>query len=709
MAARGLILLACIAAAAATEVTPIDKVISLIEGMKTDLEKDSKTEAQAYDKYACFCRDTTKAKSTSVTDGHDTIDAESSDIADKTQAKKTDSTELGKRKTNQEQLSAKLEATNSRCAKEKAEYEAEAADMNKAISSLGKAIKAMKDSKPSLLQADIHEELMETLAVADAMSMITTPKRKAVTAMIQGQASVDPEDPDFKYHSNDIIDLLVKLEGDFKGEKKTLDSEYNKAKKACDELKASLKKEMGSNKDAMNALEKNIDKLSKEIAEHRENLVEAEAVMKDDELYLKDLTAQCEARAKDWDQRSAMRNNELTALTQALEILTKNVKDRADEVNARALLIQKLHKPDAAPVPVKDVKPASNPAPKQTTKTSVAVKKAISFLQANSDSSDEDRKNQALALLTREGQRLESFALTSLAQRSAADPFKKIKGLIQKLIERLVAEATAEATKKGFCDTELGKARKDRDYRREETTDLSAELESLEAKEDALTEEIKQLTNDIKDETKALTTTTKDRKEEKEANMKTLKTAKEGYEAVNEALLVLKSFYKQAAKASLIQASPVDEDTSGPGFSGSYKGNQSGSQAVLSLLETISSDFDRTIRTTEAAEETAHREFVEFSQASKSSIASKTTKKELDEQDLETTKNSLETKMNDLETAQKLLDDALKELEDLKPTCIDTGMSYKERVEKREEEIAALTKGLCILDPKGVESECSGK
>merc|ERR1719333_1145092 len=191
--------------------------------------------------------------------------------------------------------------------------------------------------------------------------------------------------------------------------------------------------------------------------------------------------------------------------------------------------------------------------------------------------------------------------------------------------------------------------------------------------------------------------------------MHTLKTAKEGLDAVNNALLLLRSFYKQAAKGAFVQASPVDEDTSGPGFSGSYKGNQSGSKAVLSLLETIASDFDRTIRTTEAAEEAAHRDFVDFQQATKSSIASKTTKKELDEQDLATTKTSLEQKMNDLVTAQKLLDDALKELEDLKPTCIDTGMSYKERVEKREEEMKALGKSLCILDPNGVEAECKGK
>merc|ERR1719169_273429 len=115
---------------------------------------------------------------------------------------------------------------------------------------------------------------------------------------------------------------------------------------------------------------------------------------------------------------------------------------------------------------------------------------------------------------------------------AAYDPFKKVKGLIQKLIERLITEAANEATKKGFCDTELGKARKDRDFRFQEAKDLSADLAGLEAKRDALQEEIKDLKRDIKDESFALKETTEDRKEEKEANMETLKTAKEGLEAV---------------------------------------------------------------------------------------------------------------------------------------------------------------------------------
>jgi len=176
--------------------------------------------------------------------------------------------------------------------------------------------------------------------------------------------------------------------------------------------------------------------------------------------------------------------------------------------------------------------------------------------------------------------------------------------------------------------------------------------------------------------------------------------------AVTDALKVLKSFYSNAAKASLIQASPVDEDSPGAA-KGSYKGKQGGMKAVFGLLEVIQSDFDRTIRNTEKSEAQAHADFTKGVQALKSSTAGKETKKELDEQDLTTTKTTLEEKYADLQSNMDLTDTALKELEKLKPTCIDTGMSYKERVQKREDEMAALKKALCILDTDKVESECA--
>merc|ERR1719326_2085098 len=232
----------------------------------------------------------------------------------------------------------------------------------------------------------------------------------------------------------------------------------------------------------------------------------------------------------------------------------------------------------------------------------------------------EARKEKVIALLSAEGNRLGSTVLSSLSVKVMADPFVKVKKLIQELIERLVAEATAEATKKGFCDLELSKAEKNRNHRWQDVQRLSADLASLEAKQDELEEELSELSAALKDLTASLEEATKERSESKAENVATLKEAKEGLTAVSEALLVLKVFYKKASKANVfLQASPVDEDDPGAA-SGAYQGQQQSANAVLGLLEVIVSDFERTIKNTSGQEAQEAAEFVEFDRTSKADI-----------------------------------------------------------------------------------------
>merc|ERR1712176_507065 len=87
-------------------------------------------------------------------------------------------------------------------------------------------------------------------------------------------------------------------------------------------------------------------------------------------------------------------------------------------------------------------------------------------------------------------------------------------------------------------------------------------------------------------------------------------------------------------------------------------------------------------------------------------ISGKSEKQTLSQEDLVVTKDALSSHLSDLQSAQELLDGALKTLEVLKPKCIDTTMSYTDRVSKREDEINALRRALCILDTESVESEC---
>jgi len=293
----------------------------------------------------------------------------------------------------------------------------------------------------------------------------------------------------------------------------------------------------------------------------------------------------------------------------------------------------------------------------------------------------------------------------ALALDLGVDPFAKVKGMIQQLIERLLAEANGEATKESYCKKELANAEKERDYRYADAMKLNVMIAELEAKKEQLTNENLVLADEIEKLRTSLNESTELREEEHATNMDAIAKANEGLEAITEAIVILKTYYKQAAKAFL-QASPVDEDTQGPGFAGSYKGKQEGAKGVIGMLEVIKTDFQRTISKTKDAEKSASASFVDFERSAKTDASGKETKLTLNAEDLAATTNKLEQGMADIRTAVSLMDSEVKKLEAIHPMCVDNGMSYEERVEKRKAEMEALTRALCILDTNNVEERC---
>jgi len=686
--------MAAVSVAQEAEVTPVSKVIDLLASLKADVEAEGKSEAEAYDKFSCWCRDATKSKSDSIISGRDNIQELSAEIQEKTAQKEESEAELKDRQAKAEQMAAELKDTEARFEKARAEYDAEAADLSKAIRGLENAIQAMEGSKPTSLLA-IRSTIADSLALASAMDLVSESKRKAVSAFLQ--TGVDPSDPTYAYHSQGIIDTLNQLLKEFRAEKATLDEEWGKSKSTFESTISSLKNKISENATAMDNLVSLISDLKGKIAVARQSLVTADGMLKDDQLYMKDMTERCELRAKDWDQRSQLRADELEALTEALKILTSKATTQANEVSKRALLQKAEH---------------------NATLASVSPHAPIAFLQEAAHSTlrsglrgaaaAQARQEEVVKILGKEGRRLKSTALSALAMHVAADPFGKVKTLIQQLVERLLKEATDEATKKGFCDEEVGKAEKDRDFRLQDTNKLDVELKALNLKAEELAEEARILGDAVSGLRDDLSMATDERGEEKDENTKTMKLSKEGYLAVKQAIAILKTFYARAGRAKVfMQFSPIDEAAgSDAGFEGAYKGKQERSKGIIGMLEVIISDFDRTNRKTEEAEANSHAEFTEFDRTARSDISGKETKKALDEEDLKTTVDKIATKMDDLKTQQNLLDAALLRLEELKPMCIDTGMSYEDRVQKREEEIAALKVALCILDGEGVEPDC---
>merc|ERR1719390_43047 len=187
---------------------------------------------------------------------------------------------------------------------------------------------------------------------------------------------------------------------------------------------------------------------------------------------------------------------------------------------------------------------------------------------------------------------------------------------------------------------------------------------------------------------------TKLRQEEKAKNTETIADSEEAQTAVAQALTVLKEFYAKAGEATaLVQQSDEPEIFDKP-----YKGMGGESGGVVGMLEVIESDFARLEADTKASEASAQKEYDEFmtdSQVDKTKkstdIEHKTAKKQDEEQ-------ALTTKKSDLEGTQKELDAALAYFDKLKPSCVDSGVSYEDRVARRKEEIESLQEALKILN-----------
>jgi len=304
----------------------------------------------------------------------------------------------------------------------------------------------------------------------------------------------------------------------------------------------------------------------------------------------------------------------------------------------------------------------------------------------------------------------------------AADPFAKIKTLIQGLIERLLKEAAEEANQKGWCDSSLAKANTDRDFRQGDLEDLSAQINDMTAQKRSLEETAKDLKREIKELNSAHRDATRLRSSEKEQNKKELNQAGQGLDALREAIGVLEDFYKGAAKetTSLVQtdASPVDEEIMNRGgdgkkfgevHRGAYQGNQEQATGILGMLATIESDFERTIKEISDSESSAAAAYTKYDRETKASIAAKETQKARSEADIKELAGNLGEAYFSLEQNQNLLDSAMKILEDLRPQCVDTTMSTDERNSRREAEVAALKTAVCVLDREDDEiNECNG-
>jgi len=546
---------------------------------------------------------------------------------------------------------------------EKTDYDTLHTDYSESIDALGRAIDVLKTRAHDVPQAASFAQV----SALKRLSLIPDSAKSAIDAFLQGEpdeglAVSAPEAYGYEFQSQGVIEMLEKLNDKFIEERTSIEKKEMNAKHAFDMIMQDLTAEIGQATDDRNDKAASKAKTLQMKAEAEADLADTTATRDADQEYLNNLTATCEQKSADFESRQQLRAEEIEAINKAIEIISSN----AVQGNAETYLPKFVQ-----------------------TKASVS---ALAMLRAETHSQAQE---QVAQFLRARAEKLGSRVLSALAVRVSDDPFVKVKKMIKDLIVRLMEEANEEAEHKGWCDTELSTNEQTRAEKTEAVETLHAEIDQLEASIAKLTEEITDLTEAVAALDAAMATATKLRQEEKAENTQTISDAQEAQTAVAQALTVLKEFYAKAGDATaLVQQQPEAPEI----FDSSYKGMQSENGGVIGMLEVIESDFARLESVTKASEASQQKEYDTFMTDSKTDKAAKTTSiehkttKRLDETQALTTKNE------DLEGTQKELDAALAYFDKLKPSCVEAGVSYDDRVARRKEEIESLQEALRILN-----------
>merc|ERR1719169_186102 len=407
-----------------SEVTPVQKVIALMEGMLGKGKKEKHEEQVQFASYKQFCDDTSVEKQRAIAEAEETIGTLKADIQKYT----ADATLLTKEIAGLDEdisiWNGDIKAATNVRKIEKTDYDATNKDYSESVDALQRAIAVLKKQAHDRKQA----ASLAQVSALKSLNLIPAEAKKAIDLFLQsgeeddteGLAVSAPEANAYEFQSHGVIEMLEKLLDKFIDERTTLEKEEMNSKHAYDMLMQDLKAQIGqATQDRDEKAATKAKKLQAK-ADAEGDLEDTTTTRDEDEKYLADLTATCEQKAADFESRQQLRAEEIEAIEKAIEIISS----AAVSGNAGK------HLP-----------------------TLVQLKgAALPQLRADGRSPTQQRVAQYLQDRSRE---LNSRVLSALAVRVADDPFKKVKKMIKDLIVRLMEEANEEAEHKGWCDTEL--------------------------------------------------------------------------------------------------------------------------------------------------------------------------------------------------------------------------------------------------------------
>jgi len=651
MASFHAFLLACFVScstpvAESSEVSPVQKVIQLMDELKAKIVNDVARDEAELNEYAAFANENLREKGYAIKTAAANIQDVQARIEDSKATVLGSSDDIQESSTSISTKEKELAESTRQRKTQREDFEFAEKGLLKSIGEAGRAIDQVSAGM-SFLQAKqaIPAGLQEALqAIISSAAIVGGADGEKLRSFIQSSTSADTtldESNDLslkaalaqpKSHGDGIVEVVKGMKEKAEGELADLRKTEMEDGHEFTMLEDGLTNEITNLKGKHAAAASLKQSATEDLANAEGELGETQKTKADDERYQSTLTLDFRTKAEEWEERHKSAVGEMGAIAKAKQILQSGV---------------------------------------------------TAFIQTSATRSLEKGDNERLHMVTilrNLGRRYHSFAMVELATSAATDPFGKIRGLIEDMIAKLQAEAAEEASHKAFCDEEMSKSAASKQDKQAKVDKHAARMDEAAAEIAQLTQAVAGLQAEMAEIDKAQREATALRFEEKTENMQLMKDFSASAEAVVAAIGVLKEYYEGA---SLLQTSNSGADGGG---------------SIIGVLEAAESEFTQLHAETETAENTALHTYEELTQENKVAKVQKEADAKSKESNIKFLTVSLSQHTEDHAAVSQELAAVSAYIEKLRPECETKVDSYADRKAAREAEIEGLKEALTILE-----------
>jgi len=658
--------------------SPVTKVVELIKALKEKIEADGRNEQAVFDKFACWCEETTDRKAQAITSAMEEIKRLGVMVLSLKGTVATRDFEMTELKgLIRDNDKSQEEATMMR-EKANAAFVAEKAEMEDTIGALERGILALQGAgtHSSFLQAHattkVAAEIINKAVRSLPSDSYLTPKQLHelnvfMQASTTSTASYAPQ-------SGTIVGILKDMYDTFssnneKGVRTEADQVF-----AYEGLMAIKTKEHATLTEELRARTQEHAEAQAMAAAASQELSDTTNQMIADTQFFDKTKAACTTKADEWSERVRARTEELHGIDKAVGIL--------DSDDAKALFA------DA-------IKPG----------------KETSFLQFNAEQSHEPR-TKAFHVLKSAAKTTGSLRLAALASRvrtASAGHFKEVTEQIDKMRDVLKQEEKDDFDQRDWCKEETFKNEQERDRFAYKVDKANQEIQKLEDKLESLESVLSHTSDEISDTMQEIEEMEETRQSEHDA-FQNAKADDEGAVALLEkAIESLGSFYKGnkhemgeiQGSAKLLQQpeqSGFEDKDRMPDTTFTDAGKSKGeSKGIIGILTMLKEDLQDEIKNgvkNEVQAQTDYEQALGKANAALKSLRSKAV-------DLRgaiaVTNSAIDENNQAKENNENSLEEEKEYLASIKPDCDWLYENFDTRRAKRNEEVEGLIEAKGML------------